>query len=482
MSLEKFLAIDFTGERIVPGAPGCEPTFAQKMYQEHLARYAFASQLVEQKDVLDLGCGVGYGSQLLAMAGAKSVLGVDIAEDAIDHARKNYFHSSVTFVSKDALTLTLADQFDVVTCFEFIEHVTEQHRVLDIIKRALRPNGTVIISTPRPLDDLRTHFHAHELNFEELQQMLTERFVDVQSYFERNCFTSFIGTDSPHELRRIVPVSDKLNMSGADYFIFVAYAENAAERAQLEPTLTLNDDSYILRLEQDVENLRNGESYHNGLIADLSKRVEDTSRELADHRQRADGDRVISEQLSKLVEASASTQQLLLDQHAAYEVQRNVLVKEKDELVAALKQDLEVRIASGESLVRQNEQLQGENRKLEADIEQLRMDIRRLEMDNEQLTTDNYVIRSKLAEISEQLAESQTKLHATAQASEAVAGLRMELDQTRTNLHRELDELRRRHEQSEATLSRFRRSVSWKVTRPIRWVGRTLGITARSAR
>ena len=166
------MEINFTGERIVPGPPICEPTFAQKMYQEHVARYAFAAQLVRDRDILDVGCGVGYGSQWLAKSGAKSVLGIDIAHDAIEHAKKNYFHPSVSFKIQDAAAMHFAVEFDVVTCFELIEHIGEQRTVLDAIKKALRPDGKLIISTPRPMDDKRTHFHVHELEYEELKRML----------------------------------------------------------------------------------------------------------------------------------------------------------------------------------------------------------------------------------------------------------------------------------------------------------------------
>ena len=62
--------LKFTGERIVPGADNCEKLFARKMYQEHIARYLFASQFVGGRDVLDVGCGVGYGSHWLARQGA----------------------------------------------------------------------------------------------------------------------------------------------------------------------------------------------------------------------------------------------------------------------------------------------------------------------------------------------------------------------------------------------------------------------------
>ena len=164
---------------------------------------------------------------------ARSVLGIDIAEDAIEHARKNYFHPSVSYRVQDARWMDFEAQFDVITCFEFIEHVDEQAKVLDAIKRALRAQGTLIISTPRPLDNKRTHFHVHELEFEELRRMLAERFSRVEFFFERNCFTSFVGAAIPKELNEIVKVTDKLSLEDADYFVFVA---RSSEQAAAEST------------------------------------------------------------------------------------------------------------------------------------------------------------------------------------------------------------------------------------------------------
>src|SRR5207249_4639305 len=86
-----------TGERIVPGADNCEPAFALKMYQEHVARYLFASQLCRGKEVLDVACGVGYGAQLLARQGAERVTAFDIDRDTICHAMEFYSHPRVAY-------------------------------------------------------------------------------------------------------------------------------------------------------------------------------------------------------------------------------------------------------------------------------------------------------------------------------------------------------------------------------------------------
>jgi len=89
---------------------------------EHLARYRWAGALVEGKRVLDAGCGTGYGSELLARQGAAEVVGVDADADVIEAASRSA--SGVTFVAADLRELP-ADlgEFDVVVCFEVIEHI-----------------------------------------------------------------------------------------------------------------------------------------------------------------------------------------------------------------------------------------------------------------------------------------------------------------------------------------------------------------------
>ena len=74
--------LPFTGERFIPGTRG-------EIWIEHWHRYHFASRFVAGKRVLDLACGEGYGSALLARRAA-TVVGVDVSQAAIDHARRTY--------------------------------------------------------------------------------------------------------------------------------------------------------------------------------------------------------------------------------------------------------------------------------------------------------------------------------------------------------------------------------------------------------
>jgi SAM-dependent methyltransferase len=128
-------------ERVVPwGNPG--------LFAWHRARYQFALALVQGKRVLDLGSGEGYGAALLAER-AREVIGVDYAPAAVDHASSAYRRANLTFVRGDAGKLDPAlGPFDVITCFEVIEHLAGQESVLKAISAALAPTGLLVLSTP----------------------------------------------------------------------------------------------------------------------------------------------------------------------------------------------------------------------------------------------------------------------------------------------------------------------------------------------
>jgi 2-polyprenyl-3-methyl-5-hydroxy-6-metoxy-1,4-benzoquinol methylase len=88
--------IDVTGERMLLGA---YPGFVER---EHLERYRYAEQFVAGKDVLDVACGTGYGSAILARAGARSVTGLDVSPEAVQFADQNYASATVRFLHGDA--------------------------------------------------------------------------------------------------------------------------------------------------------------------------------------------------------------------------------------------------------------------------------------------------------------------------------------------------------------------------------------------
>jgi SAM-dependent methyltransferase len=117
----------------------------------HKARYVFAARYALGRDVLDAGSGEGYGADLLAGAAA-SVTGVDYSPIAVDHARASYVRDNLRYELGDLRTLRGLDgPFDLVTCFEVIEHLEDHDLLLAALRARLRAGGMLLLSTPNPL-------------------------------------------------------------------------------------------------------------------------------------------------------------------------------------------------------------------------------------------------------------------------------------------------------------------------------------------
>jgi O-antigen biosynthesis protein len=163
---------------------------------EHLARYRWACALVDGRRVLDAGCGTAYGSTLLARAGAAEVIGVDVAEDVLERARVQV-PSIVELEAADVTQLPFADaRFDVVVCFEVIEHVEDRDTALDELRRVLDPDGVLVISSPnRDVYPGGNPHHVHEYTPAEFLEALSARFAVVRLERQHTWITSAVLDD-----------------------------------------------------------------------------------------------------------------------------------------------------------------------------------------------------------------------------------------------------------------------------------------------
>ena len=186
-----------TGERLTSELSG-------QTQIEHMHRYVLARQLCKGKDVIDVASGEGYGSALLAQTAA-SVIGIEIAADAVAHAAQSYRRSNLRFLRGDARALGLAKaSTDVVVSFETIEHLAEQEIFLAEIRRVLRPGGMLIVSTPdednySPADSPANPFHVLELTEEEFAHLLGRHFPHVRLLRQRSLIGSVILPAPPTE-------------------------------------------------------------------------------------------------------------------------------------------------------------------------------------------------------------------------------------------------------------------------------------------
>jgi SAM-dependent methyltransferase len=181
-------------ERFVP-----DEMRGQLVQAEQIARYRWAASFCSGRRVLDAGCGVGYGSELIGRAGATEVVALDISEAALELA-KSAVSTGVTFELGDVGSLSHADDsFDVVVCFELIEQVDELEPLLDELARVLRPEGLLLVSTPNRDRDLPGDpHHQRELARSELQTVLDARFGSARIISQHVMLASVIGgPDSP---------------------------------------------------------------------------------------------------------------------------------------------------------------------------------------------------------------------------------------------------------------------------------------------
>jgi 2-polyprenyl-3-methyl-5-hydroxy-6-metoxy-1,4-benzoquinol methylase len=181
----------YTGERFVPGQGGARIAY------EHYHRYFLAQRLATGKVVLDLGCGEGYGANILAGV-ARSVAGIDLSTEAIEHARVRYPEGNLKFVAGDCRDTHLpANHFDLVVCFEMIEHIAEHDQLLSEVRRVLKPDGVFIVSSPdksvySDAGGYENPFHVKELYAQEVQTLLQGHFSHVALFLQKVCTGSLL--------------------------------------------------------------------------------------------------------------------------------------------------------------------------------------------------------------------------------------------------------------------------------------------------
>jgi SAM-dependent methyltransferase len=163
-----------------------DPT--SELWGEHRSRYRFATQFAAGKRVLDVASGAGFGLQMLKHAGACPV-GLDYDAEALTQVRR--LEAAARLVHADATRLPFSDaSVDLVVSFETIEHVPDAQALVTEIRRVLKPDGRLVLSTPnRAFGPEERHtqnpFHVREFTADELRDLLKASFNHVQLYGQR---------------------------------------------------------------------------------------------------------------------------------------------------------------------------------------------------------------------------------------------------------------------------------------------------------
>lgn len=178
---------------------------------EHAARYVFSLPYVSNKSVMDIACGTGYGLGLLKNE-ACFVTGVDVDIEAVKLARKES-NNKASVLLGDGTRLPFKDEsFDVITSFETLEHLHQRSLFLSELKRVLKNDGLLILSTPnanytQPVDGKPGNpFHIFEYTPEELK-------AEIEEYFK---LEKFLGQELSDEIE-IPPFEDAQMMLSKDF-------------------------------------------------------------------------------------------------------------------------------------------------------------------------------------------------------------------------------------------------------------------------
>lgn len=190
---------------------------------DHRARYNLASQwLSETDDVLDAGCGVGYGSFILAGKSA-TVHGIDIDPDTITFAQKNWLHDRVTFQCTDICTEDLPTDkaFTFATAFEVIEHLVAPELFLKSLSNVLAPDATVVLSVPN--EDAIAHtvelnpFHMRHYTAQDFTDLIERTGYQVEEIFSQDDDTPTKGTSGQTLIARCRHTSGHLDITSSEW-------------------------------------------------------------------------------------------------------------------------------------------------------------------------------------------------------------------------------------------------------------------------
>ena len=335
--------MEFTGERFIPGTRG-------EIWVEHWHRYHFAARWAEGREVLDVACGEGYGTALLAGRGAKRVTGVDLSPQAIAHARSEYGSlANAEFVEASCTRMPFADaSFDVVVSFETLEHIEPQREFIDEVARVLKPDGLLLLSCPNKLEysDKRhfaNEFHVKELYRDELQALVSARFPSLQWYGQRPSFFSVIAPEAPKstagDLREVSeenPAKSAESLAHPLYFILAAGRSRTTVDA-LPPLLSVLSDrgdwvhKDYEKVMRDLGGCAKEREHAVKVVEERDKTIEFMTRDAADYQRIQ---KELQEAIAQLKDGHAREVARLAEERERVLAERNAVIETKDREIA----------------------------------------------------------------------------------------------------------------------------------------------------
>ncbi len=290
-------------ERFIP-SNGSSPIIAI----EHWHRYIAIAPYLKDKVVLDLACGSGYGTNLIAK-NSKKTIGIDIDFKTTKQAKKTYIQQNITFLHGSGTKIPLKNHcLDTAVSFETLEHfdVEEQKIFLKEILRVLKTDGILFISTPN-LDspnykNIDNQFHKKEFHFGEFQTFLKNYFKRVQILGQDFRFCSEITNNNSNndakefgstaKINRFnYPNFNSLNSSNSKITKFLIGVCSNSEIFDFENSCLIDQKNYLLKdisshNQALTESLKHSQEYSRSLEQELKKVKENAVKEI-DARDKA---------------------------------------------------------------------------------------------------------------------------------------------------------------------------------------------------
>ena len=308
---EQLPELDNTGERFLPGA-----MFSAEVAYDHFARYRLAERYFEGKNIVEMGCGAGYGTHSLARV-TGSIMGVDLSEEAVSYASRRYNSPNLRYQVGDVTNLPYeAGSFDAAVSFEVIEHLERPEDLVLEAKRLIRDDGIFVVSTPdkqtysNERNSVNPH-HLKEMYPLEFKEILERNFEHVQIY-RQGALAGSIITPDQHELPEdgnVTLESAQFSLPNLDFgsglpttLYMIAVCTNGEPPEPLtRPIMILDRDRQVYEEFTDwrtiVAQLRAYFAYErNKRMDELNQRLQDTNQRLQDANQRLqDSDRRLRE-------------------------------------------------------------------------------------------------------------------------------------------------------------------------------------------
>jgi len=253
--------LKWTGERLIT-------SIADETATEHLHRYQVAMGFCQNKVIVDIASGEGYGSNFLASVATK-VIGVDIDPYSVEFASNKYNKSNLSFQVGNCASIPVeSNTVDVVVSFETLEHHDQHEEMMLEIKRVLKPGGLLIISSPDKTyysdkRNFKNSFHVKELTKKQFSDLLNRHFKNSLIANQKIMYGSFIVPDEDFNTSFYLYEGDYAAMNSLTIEPLYNFALASDDELPLLSSSFFNGDQILVNR---TKSILNSQSYKLGYL------------------------------------------------------------------------------------------------------------------------------------------------------------------------------------------------------------------------